>query len=291
MVTAATVERIKSKGIHIVNESVRQLASLLKAVALHHGNRLQQRSISVARFLQSRIEVVALAWLVIISLGCLPRLLFPATPITGWQDLFWLLFPYACIAAAPVAGYLVATGSFPRGLLTAQPALRLSIYGRWRELGVVEARDNPAFGPAGFLTSLLIGLLLNVVVRSFEFLVSMPAMGGNAPAWGQLLFTLMAGDVIIMSFFYAVCFVMALRAVPLFPRMLLLAWAIDIMIQLVIARTITETPGVPQAVMGALHTLLEGNITKVLISAVVWLPYLILSDRVNLTYRCRVRQA
>jgi hypothetical protein len=35
--------------------------------------------------------------------------------------------------------------------------------------------------------------------------------------------------------------------------------------------------------------LVHGNIAKVLISAFVWLPYLILSDRVNITYRQRVR--
>jgi hypothetical protein len=34
--------------------------------------------------------------------------------------------------------------------------------------------------------------------------------------------------------------------------------------------------------------LLQGNIKKVMISMVIWLPYLILSERVNLTYRSRV---
>jgi len=116
----------------------------------------------------------------------------------------------------------------------------------------------------------------------------MPAMGGAAPLWGDRLFALMAGEVILMNFFYMVCFVMALRSVPLFPRMLLLAWGLDIAMQLFIARTILATAGVPAQVAAPLHGLLEGNITKVLISAVVWLPYLILSERVNVTYRRRV---
>jgi hypothetical protein len=34
--------------------------------------------------------------------------------------------------------------------------------------------------------------------------------------------------------------------------------------------------------------MLEGNLKKVLISAAIWLPYLILSDRVNVTYRQRI---
>ena len=230
---------------------------------------------------------VSLAWMVIFTLGCLPRLLFPVTPLTGAADVVALVVPYMLIALAPVAGYLVATGSFPRGLLTAQPSIRLSQYGRWRRLDVLEARKSPVFGPAGFMASLLIGLLLNVVVRSFEFLVAMPAMGGAAPVWGDRLFALMAADVVVMSFFYMVCFVMALRSVPLFPRMLLLAWGLDIMMQLLIGKTIMATPGVPAEVAVPLQALLEGNITKVLISAFVWLPYLILSDRVNVTYRRR----
>jgi len=97
----------------------------------------------------------------------------------------------------------------------------------------------------------------------------------------------MAADVVVMNFFYMVCFVMALRTVPLFPRMLLLAWGMDIAMQLLIAQTIVGTPGVPADVTAPLHALLEGNVTKVLISAFVWLPYLILSERVNVTYRRR----
>lgn len=250
---------------------------------------LRRRSASIARFLEARMGSIALAWLAIFTLACLPRLLFPITPLQGWNAIALQVLPYAGIAVAPLLGFAVAAGSFPRGLLSAQPSLRLALYGRWRDVGVLEARHNPVFGPAGFMASLLVGLLLNVVVRSFEFLLAMPAMGGGAPLWGDRLFALMAADVIVMNFFYMVCFVMALRSVPYFPRMLLLAWGLDIFIQLAIARTIAGTPGVPGMVAQPLHSLLEGNITKVLISAFVWLPYLILSDRVNVTYRRRLR--
>ena len=254
---------------------------------LRYCGNLRRRSAAVASFFECRMETVALAWAAVFALGCLPRLLSPVTPLGGWSDVAWLVLPYLLIALAPIAGFMVASGSFPRGLLAAQPTIRLSLYGRWRELGVIEARQNPLFGPAGFMASLLIGLLLNVVVRTFEFLVAMPAMGGAAPLWGDRLFALMAGEVILMNFFYMICFVMALRSVPLFPRMLLLAWGLDVALQLFIAKTILATPGVPAQVASPLHGLLEGNITKVLISAFVWLPYLILSERVNVTYRSR----
>jgi hypothetical protein len=41
-------------------------------------------------------------------------------------------------------------------------------------------------------------------------------------------------------------------------------------------------------VAGALHHLLYGNVEKVLISVAIWLPYLLLSRRVNVTYRSRI---
>lgn len=233
--------------------------------------------------------LVAVAWLTVFGLAAFLRIAFALTPIDGFPGLLRQVAPYVLIALAPIAGFTVAAGSFPRGLLSAQPLFRLARYGRWKEIDVLEARANPVFGPAGFMASLLIGMLLNIVVRSFEFLFSMPAMGSEAPLWGYTMFAWMAGDVIVMNFFYMVCFVMALRSVPLFPKMLLFAWALDIGMQLLVGSAIAGSPGVPDQVSGSLHALLDGNIKKVLISAFVWLPYLILSDRVNVTYRCRVR--
>lgn len=254
-----------------------------------YAETLRVRSKAVVRYCEHRMGAIALAWLLVFTFGSMPRLLFPATPIDTMGALATHVLPYALIALAPIAGFAVAAGSFPRGLLSGQPTLRLAIYGRWRELNPLEARQHPVFGPAGFMASLLVGMMLNVVVRSFEFLVATPAMGSAAPVWGDTLFALMAADVIVMNFFYMVCFVMALRSVPLFPKMLLLAWAIDIAMQMTVGTVIAGTPDVPNKVSSALHALLQGNITKVLISAFVWLPYLILSDRVNVTYRSRVR--
>jgi hypothetical protein len=113
-------------------------------------------------------------------------------------------------------------------------------------------------------------------------------MNHHAPEWGTTIFHMMAFDVIAMNFLNAVCFVMALRSIPLFPRMLLFAWFMDLFMQLAIARSVAGVADVPPAVALALQELLSGNVTKVLISVAVWLPYLLLSERVNVTYRCRV---
>ena len=137
------------------------------------------------------------------------------------------------------------------------------------------------------MASLLVGMLLNVVIRTVEFFTAVPAMSWHAPAWGQALFAWMALDVVVTGFFYMVAFVMALRTVPLFPRMLLYAWMVDVLMQLVIARQLAAVGGVPANVVEPLLDLLNGNITKVLISAAIWLPYLLLSERVNVTYRHR----
>lgn len=262
------------------------IGTLHRCIAAY-ADGLTRRSAAIPRTLNTRIDAFTLAWATVFMVTTLPKLLLPATPARGLSDALAVAVPYLLIAFAPMAGYRLAAASFPNGLRIAQPAWRLSIYGRWRKLSLLDARANPAFGPAGFMASLLVGLLLNIPVRSFEFLLAMPAVSGNAPAWSQTLFLMMAADVVVMSFFYMVCFVLALRTVPLFPRMLLFAWMLDVTAQLIIAREVGAMPGLPTQVAAPLRDLLYGNITKVMISAFVWLPYLILSERVNVTYRQR----
>lgn len=239
--------------------------------------------------LDRRLGAIARLWCIGFVVASLPKLAFSPTPIHGPRDFLELALPYWLVALAPVAGYRLAAASFPAEAAIAQPGLRLAVFGKWRRLTDRDARSNPLFGPAGFMASLLIGLLLNVGLRSVEFLLAVPALNYHAPAWGTALFRLMALDVAVMSFFYTVCFVMALRTVPLFPRMLLFVWALDVFAQLLLAHRIGAMAGLPHAVAGPFRDLLTGNIYKVLISALVWLPYLILSDRVNLTYRQRTR--
>lgn len=256
-----------------------------------HADRLARRSRAVPRALDRAGPALAALWGLVFLTASLPRMLLTPVPVHGWKDLAPILLPYCLIALAPVAGYRLALASFPARLPTAQPEIRLSRYGRWRQLSVIDAHDHPVFGPAGLMASLLIGLMLNVVVRSVEFLLALPAVNFHAPQWSTLLFAMMAGDVAVMSFFYAVCFVLALRAVPLFPRMLLFTWLLDLTAQLVIAHRLGAFDDLPPLVAANLGELLRGNVIKVLISMLVWLPYLILSERVNVTYRHRTGEA
>ena len=74
---------------------------------------------------------------------------------------------------------------------------------------------------------------------------------------------------------------------PYFPRLLLLTWGIDVVSQLSIATYVSGAPGLPALVATAIQPLLDSNIKKAFISIIVWLPYLVISERVNVTYRSR----
>lgn len=264
-------------------------AVLIEGYFLDWSAALHRRSRTLVAVLDVRLETAISAWIGVVVLLGLAKLVTAPMPVHGLTAGLLAMLPYLLIAAAPVAGYRVAAGSFPRGLLSAQPLVRLCRYGAWQQVDPVSARQNPAFGPTGFMASLLAGILLNVPFRSVEFILALPAVGPGAPGWAQSLNIAMTIDVVVMNFLYMVCFVMALRSVPLFPRMLLFAWTADILLQFAIASQIGGSAELPVPVGAALQNLLHGNIQKVLISAFVWLPYLILSDRVNITFRQRVR--
>lgn len=252
---------------------------------------LATRSRRLVQALASRMELIILGWLIVFLSVAALKVAAAPTPIHSARDLADLFLPYALAAFAPIAGYRLAMAAFPGGVLPAQPSFRFALYGRWRQVDPTHARSHAAFGPYGFMASLLIGMLLNIPVRSFEFLLAVPAMNSHAPLWGTTIFHVMAFDVIAMNFLYGVCFVMALRSVPLFPRMLLFAWMMDISLQLAIAQHVSASADLPRTVALALEGLLKSNVTKVLISAGLWIPYLLLSDRVNVTYRSRTRVA
>lgn len=249
---------------------------------------LHRKSISAVAILENNLPRIMLFWLGFIAIAGVLRTIFAVSPIDGGLRLIQTLTPYILIGAAPILAYMLADQAFPRGVLLQQPEIRLSRIGKWQNVNVLTARQNPMFGPTGMMASLLIGMLLNVPVRSLEFLAAVPAMNGNAPVWGQVLLATMTADVVVMNFLYIVTFVAALRCVPWFPRLLLLVWGVDIISQLTMAQLIGHAPGLPATVGDALASLLDGNIKKVLISVTLWLPYLILSDRVNLTYRSRI---
>ncbi|GAA4762504.1 hypothetical protein GCM10023306_04650 [Novosphingobium ginsenosidimutans] len=265
-----------------------QLPPPMREAAAAFSRSLLQRSRSLVSFFHVRMQTLITAWVcAIVVLGAAKVALAPHGPRTLLEAAEMLL-PFLLVALSPIAGYRIAAGSFPRGLLAAQPAVRLARIGKWHPIDTLAARENAAFGPFGFMASLLVGLLLNVPVRTAEYLMAVPALRDDAPEWANRLLVIATVDVVVMNFFYMVCFVMALRAIPLFPRMLLFAWTVDIALQFAIARHAAGSD-LPVPVIGALQSLIEGNIQKVLISAFVWLPYLILSDRVNVTFRQRMR--
>ncbi|MBC2666298.1 DUF2569 domain-containing protein [Novosphingobium flavum] len=249
---------------------------------------LGRKTRAVAAFFDVRMEMMITAWIGVMLFAGAVKVATSPLPVDGLQQWGAQLLPYLFVALSPVAGYRVAAGSFPRGLLSAQPIFRIARLGKWCPVDVVEARRNPAFGPAGFMASLMVGILLNVPVRTVEYLAAIPSVGADAPGWAQTLQMAMTVDVVVMNFFYMVCFVMALRSVPLFPRMLLFAWAVDVGMQFMIADMVASARGLPEMVGRTLLTLLHGNLDKVFISAAVWLPYLLLSERVNVTYRHRI---
>jgi len=164
----------------------------------------------------------------------------------------------------------------------------LAQVGRWRKVDCLQAREMSQFGLYGVMASLLVGIALNVPVRTLEFLSSIPALGSFSPPWFISLYSVMLADVVILSSLYMFAFAMALRLAPLFPRFLVLVWGVDLLAQLIIAKMIAGLTAVPSDVDAALLDMLMGNVKKVLISAAIWLPYLLLSDRVNVTFRHRV---
>lgn len=260
----------------------------LRTRALALAASLEARSHGFVARLPEAVERLVPWWVVAFMVLAALRMTFALTPVRDFPAFAEIFLPYALIALAPLVGLRLAYAAYPKERRVAQPWFRFTLIGRWKQLDPDSAARHRLYGPAGFMASLLLGLLLNVPFRSLEFLMAVPAMNSLAPDWGHTLFLVMAFDVIAMNFLYAACFVMALRSVPYFPRMLGIAWVIDISLQLAIAKTVAAQAAVPPQVVEALVGLLQGNVTKVLISAFIWLPYLLLSARVNVTYRNRL---
>jgi hypothetical protein len=226
-------------------------------------------------------------WLLIAGLASAARIAtMPVAVASG--GVFPVVAPYLLLVLAPFASVVLALRWFRDGHLQPQPSTRLAVFGKWRDVSPSEARGQPLYGTTGIMVSLLVGILLNVPVRAAEYFVSMPPVAGEVPSWLSTLHVAMTFDVVLFTSLYAIAFVAALRKVPLFPRLLAAIWLADITMQLLTAQLIASAGDVPAPVADALHGLLSGNIQKVLISVMIWLPYLLLSRRVNVTYRSRI---
>ena len=248
---------------------------------------LHARSAALLLSLEGRIDRILQGWLLVAGLASAARI--ATTPAwAATNGVMPVVTPYLILVLAPFASFVLALRWFRDGDLQPQPRTRLAIGGRWRTVTPGHARQHPLYGTTGIMVSLLIGMLLNIPVRAAEYMVAMPPVGGSAPAWLASLHFAMTFDVVLFTSLYAIAFVAALRRVPLFPRLLATIWVADIAMQLVTAKLVTSSGYVPPKVVEALHGLLYGNVEKVLISVTIWLPYLLLSRRVNVTYRSRV---
>ena len=245
--------------------------------------RLHERSLSLSRDLESKLPKLIVGWAILMLLASALRIAMSPTADLDQTAVT----PYVLLTFAPVISFILALRWFANGHTHPQPQWRLSFVGSWRGVSAAEAMSHPLYGTSGFMVSLLLGILINLPIRAAEYFVIMPAISAGVPDWIIVLNIAMTVDVVVMSSLYVVAFVAALRRVPLFPRLLLFVWLLDIVMQLMIAEAAAATT-LPAGVAGALQPLLDSNIKKTLISVGVWLPYLLLSSRVNVTYRQRV---
>jgi hypothetical protein len=258
-----------------------------RATYLTVQQRLRAKSAALLLTLETGLPRIMAFWFLMALGACGLRI--ATSNIHSTPDLSTFM-PYVLLVGAPLLSMGLALMWFANGDRLPQPSMRLALVGHWTNVSRDEASRHPLYGTSGIMVSLLIGMLLNVPVRALEYLAAMPALAGNVPDWLSTLHIAMTLDVVLLSSLYTIAFVAALKRVPLFPRLLAAIWLIDIVMQLGIAGAVAGTEGLPAPVADALHTLLDGNVKKVLISVCLWLPYLLLSKRVNVTYRHRIER-
>jgi hypothetical protein len=247
---------------------------------------LNARSSALLLTIDLRLHRILQGWLLVAGLLSAARIALSSHP--AGLPAFSTFASYMLLVVAPVGSTLLALRWFRDGHRQPQPVTRLARVGQWRQVSPGEAERHALYGTSGIMVSLLVGMMLNVPIRALEYLAAMPPLPNGAPAWAQSLHLAMTFDVVLFGSLYMIAFVAALRRVPLFPRLLAAIWLGDLAMQLVTAELVTRSGDLPPAVAMALHTVLEGNVKKVLISIGLWLPYLLLSKRVNVTYRHRL---
>ena len=246
---------------------------------------LTRRSAAVLQSIEGRLDRIMQLWLLLAGLACAARI--AVRPVETHVEIGTLV-PYLLLILGPFASMVLALRWFADADRMPQPSLRLARIGRWQSVDVATAKRGALYGASGIMVSLLIGMLINVPMRALEYLAAIPALAGAVPPWFAMLHLLMTLDVVIFTSLYTIAFVAALRHAPLFPRLLVAIWIGDIAMQLVIGEVLAGTAGLPPQVAAGLHGLLDVNVKKVLISASLWMPYLLLSRRVNVTYRHRL---
>lgn len=251
----------------------------------HFSNRMRARSAALILTIDNRLDAILKYWLLVAGLASAARIAI--TPHSVPLASFSTFASYMLLVVAPFASTLLALRWFADGDLQPQPTTRLARFGRWLPVSRSQAQEHPLYGATGIMVSLIVGMMLNVPVRAAEYMLAMPPIPEAAPRWLSVLHLAMTFDAVVFTSLYMVASVAALRRVPLFPRLLVAIWFADVAMQLATAQMVASTH-VPANVAAALQHLLTGNVKKVLISMALWLPYLLLSTRVNVTYRHRV---
>ena len=247
--------------------------------------KLQTRASNLLTALESSLKTIMAFWLILAMGACSLRVAVGSVG-AGANDLGTAL-PYIFVITMPLVSMGLALKWFADGENFAQPEMRFARAGKWRNVDADEAKAHPLYGASGIMVSLLVGMLLNVPVRVAEFLVAIPAITSAVPSWLSVLHFMMTLDVVLLTSLYTIAFVAALRRVPLFPRLLVTIWCIDLAMQLSVAQLVAAED-LPARVAVPLQTLLDANVKKVLISVALWAPYLLMSRRVNVTYRHRI---
>ena len=248
-------------------------------------HKMQARSAALLVSLDTRLDRILVYWLLIAGLIGTARLSF--TPHTVPIASLPTFASYMLLIVAPFASTLLALRWFAGGERQPQPK-RFFGYGKWHQLRLDQAKRHRLYGTGGIMVSLLVGMMLNVPFRVLEYFAAMPPMPAVSPRWLSALHFAMTFDAVLFSSLYMIAFVAALRRAPIFPRLLLGIWIADLAMQLVTANLVMGAGDVPAGVASALQDILTGNSKKVLISMALWLPYLLLSTRVNVTYRHRI---
>jgi Protein of unknown function (DUF2569) len=246
---------------------------------------MRARSTALLLTIDNRLDVILKYWLILAGTASAMRI--AASPHILPIASFSTFASYMLVVVAPFAATLLALRWFANGDRHPQPTYRLARLGRWRPVDRSTAEAHPLYGTSGIMVSLLVGMMLNVPVRAAEYLAAMPPMPAEPRPWLSVLHFAVTFDCVVFTSLYMIAFVAALRRVPLFPRLLLAIWLGDLVMQIATAQAVASVH-LPPEVAGALQTLLTGNVKKVLISMAVWLPYLLLSARVNVTFRHRV---
>ena len=226
------------------------------------SERLLARSAALLERLECGLDGLLKLWLLVALFGCSAR---AASASAGIEQIGAPSYiAYLLLMVMPVVSTLLALRWFEAADDGPQLSSRLAMAGRWRTVSADEARAHPLYGTSGIMVSLLVGMLLNVPVRAAEYLAAMPPVPIGAPRWVTILQTAMTFDVVLFTSLYPIA------------------------MQLGIASAVSSVTYLPADVAHALRTLLTGNVEKVLISVCLWLPYLLLSTRVNVTFRQRV---